>query len=92
MRVDLVAGCSSLGVLVTRRDVLAWQTAGVDEATRVQVLAQIEVWRQDIAENRRAARGGKREGTAEGRDLYRYHSGYADALDRGVQALEMIAG
>lgn len=59
-------------------------------AVQVQADAMIRTWQREIAENRQASARGKRENTAEGRDLARYHQGYADALDRCVQALRLL--
>jgi len=90
MRVDLEAGCSSLCVFVTWRDAGSGRLPGMDEATRAQVQGLLDSWVRDIAVNRRDAAAGEREGTVEGHGLFRYHSGYADALDRGVQSLKLL--
>ena len=54
------------------------------------IRAFIQGWQREITEHRQAARRGEHEGTSEGNDLELYHRGYADALDRCVQALRML--
>ncbi len=46
------------------------------QALQVQISAWIDGWQQEIAENRHLNTG--------------YHQGYADALDRCVQALKLL--
>ena len=64
--------------------------AGMSRLVMAQIAALRDGWKRDAAQARRASSQGKREGTAEGNDLYRWHQGYADALERCAEALRLL--